>query len=164
MGYDDVRTYAGSGDGRTRGKYAIVTYGNGVVTALQSRKEMIDRKELVPADVDVIDCPYLSGVPVGLKEIIGDYNGVLFADVCKEGPGSNILSPMISQLKRDNALPNNWDFVAAPRTYNPLGNTITFLSQEDIIGAFGRIVARNDANNDGSLNDRVEEVETRVAV
>ena len=112
----------------------------------------------------MIDCPYLSSVPAGLKEIIGDYDGVLFADICKEGPGSNILSPMITQLKRDNALPNNWDFVAAPRTYNPLGNTITFLSREDIIGAFRGIVARDDSNNGGSVNDRVEEVETRVAV
>lgn len=164
MAFDDVKTYAGSGDSSTRGKYAIVTYGNGVVTALQSRKEMIDRKELLSADLDVIDCPYLSSVPAGLKEIIGDYDGVLFADICKEGPGSNILSPMITQLKRDNALPNNWDFVAAPRTYNPLGNTITFLSREDITGAFRGIVARDDSNDGGSVNYHVEEVETRVAV
>ena len=35
MAFDDVKTYAGSGDSSTRGKYAIVTYGNGVVTATQ---------------------------------------------------------------------------------------------------------------------------------
>ena len=166
MAFDDVRTYAGSGDCSVRGKYAIVTYGNGVVTALQSRREMIDRKELVPADLDVIDCPYLSSVPAGLEEIIGDYRGVLFADICKEGPGSNVLSPMISQLKTESALPNNWEFVAAPRTYNPLGNTITFLSQEDIIGACRRIVARDDATTTRSSDsdNHVEEIEMRVAV
>jgi len=166
MGFDDVRTYSGSEDGRLRGRYAIVTYGNGVVISLQSRKAMIDRKELDSTDLDVIDCPYLSGVPAGLKEIIGNYKGVLFADICKEGPGSNVLSPMISQLKRDNILPNNWEFVAAPRTYNPLGNTITFLSREDIIGAFGRVMARDDASRDNNSSPvaLVEELDANVAV
>jgi hypothetical protein len=166
MGFDDVRTYSGSEDVRLRGRYAIVTYGNGVVIALQSRKAMIDRKELDSTDLDVIDCPYLSGVPAGLKEIIGNYKGVLFADICKEGPGSNVLSPMISQLKRDNILPNNWEFVAAPRTYNPLGNTITFLSREDIIGAFGRVMARDDASRDNNSSPvaLVEELDANVAV
>jgi len=158
MGFDDVRTHSGSGDGREEGRYAIVTYGNGVVTALQARKAMISRIEM---ELDVIDCPYLSDVPIGLKEVIGQYKGVLFADICKEGPGSNVLSPMISQLKAENSLPNNWEFVAAPRTYNPLGNTITFLSQEDIIDAFGRIVARDGASNDETGSHKLE---TQAAV
>ena len=80
MGFDDVRTYTGCEDGK-RGKYAIVTYGNGVVTALQARKCILDQGRVAVArgDVDVVDCPYLSSVPQGLKEIIEGYNGVVFA-------------------------------------------------------------------------------------
>jgi 2-oxoisovalerate dehydrogenase E1 component len=148
MGFDDVRTYSGLGDSSVKGRYAIVTYGNGVVTALQARKAMVDRIEMDPTELDVIDCPYLSDMPLGLKEVIGQYKGVLFADICKEGPGSNILSSMITSLQREDSLPSNWEFIAAPRTYNPLGNTITFLSQEDIITHLGRIVARDGASND----------------
>ena len=152
MGFDDVRTYSGSGDSSVKGRYAIVTYGNGVVTALQARKAMVDRIEMDPTELDVIDCPYLSDIPLGLKEVIGQYKGVLFADICKEGPGSNILSSMITSLQREDSLPSNWEFIAAPRTYNPLGNTITFLSQEDIITHLGRIVARDGASNEGTGN------------
>lgn len=152
MGFDDVRTYSGSGGSSVKGRYAIVTYGNGVVTALQARKAMVDRIEMDPTELDVIDCPYLSDIPLGLKEVIGQYKGVLFADICKEGPGSNIFSSMIVTLQREDSLPSNWGFIAAPRTYNPLGNTITFLSQEDIITHLGRIVARDGASNDGTGN------------
>ncbi len=81
--------------------------------------------------------------------MIGCYDGVLFADICKEGPGSNALSPMIPQLKKDDLLPRNWDFVAAPRTYNPLGNMITFLNQEDVVEGLRRVIARADVP-DGS--------------
>ena len=152
MGFDDVRTYSGSGGSSVKGRYAIVTYGNGVVTALQARKAMVDCIEMDPTELDVIDCPYLSDIPLGLKEVIGQYKGVLFADICKEGPGSNIFSSMIVTLQREDSLPSNWGFIAAPRTYNPLGNTITFLSQEDIITHLGRIVARDGASNDGTGN------------
>ena len=152
MGFDDVRTYSGLGDSTVKGRYAIVTYGNGVVTALQARKAMVDCIEMDPTELDVIDCPYLSDIPLGLKEVIGQYKGVLFADICKEGPGSNIFSSMLVTLQREDSLPSNWGFIAAPRTYNPLGNTITFLSQEDIITHLGRIVARDGASNDGTGN------------
>ena len=85
MGFDDVRTYSGSGGSSVKGRYAIVTYGNGVVTALQARKAMVDRIEMDPTELDVIDCPYLSDIPLGLKEVIGQYKGVVFADIYMQG-------------------------------------------------------------------------------
>ena len=85
MGFDDVRTYSGSGGSSVKGRYAIVTYGNGVVTALQARKAMVDCIEMDPTELDVIDCPYLSDIPLGLKEVIGQYKGVVFADIYMQG-------------------------------------------------------------------------------
>jgi len=43
---------------------------------------------------------------------------------------------MIVGLKKKGLLPQKWDFVAAPRVYNPLGNTVAFLNEDDIIGSF----------------------------
>jgi len=145
MGFDDVRTYTSSlPEDRMNARFAIVTYGNGVVTSLQARASVVDKGLVHEDEVDVIDCPYLSGIPKGLKEVIGCYDGVLFADICKEGPGSNALSPMIPQLKKDDVLPSNWDFVAAPRTYNPLGSMITFLNEEDVVEGLSRVIFRAD--------------------
>ena len=59
----DVRVYGTNPSGR--GKIAVVSYGNGVVTSLQAREELsAELKE----DVDVIDCMLLSEAPDGLKE------------------------------------------------------------------------------------------------
>ena len=90
------------------------------------------------SELDIIDSPYLSDVPTGLRDAItnGRYDHALFCDVCKEGPGSNVLSSTIMSLKKEGILPTSWDFVAAPRTYNPLGNTITFLNEDDIVAAY----------------------------
>ena len=114
---------------RTR-KVAIVTYGNGVVTSLQARKSLLERKsqgnvtsicknEKLDIDIDIIDCPYLSDVPKGLENIICDYDYILFADICKEGPGSNVFSSMITTLQQKRKLPSSsrWQFIGAPRTY-----------------------------------------------
>ena len=127
-------------------RIAIVTYGNGVVASLRARRELVDQKLIeTEDDLDVIDCPYLSDVPEGLKFLLQPktlsddkgwvssyYDHVLFADICKEGPGSNIFSSTITTLQQKNLLPESWAFVGAPRTYNPLGSTATFLNSERI--------------------------------
>ncbi|KAL3810515.1 hypothetical protein ACHAXA_005657, partial [Cyclostephanos tholiformis] len=133
MGFHDVRQFG------TAGKDLIVTYGNGVVTALQARRSLAERKVISKEhDLDIIDAPYISDVPDGLRDALSNeqYERVLFCDICKEGPGSNILSSTIMSLKNQGILPSRWDFVAAPRTYNPLGRTITFLDEDDIISAY----------------------------
>lgn len=120
---------------------AIVSYGNGIVTSLQARQQLVDRGVLNSASqLDVIDCPYLSDVPTSLETILKDYDKVVFADLCKEGPGSNIFSSMITSLQQKNALPSDWLFVGAPRTYNPLGSTVTFLNSSTIEEAVAKIV------------------------
>jgi TPP-dependent pyruvate/acetoin dehydrogenase alpha subunit len=126
-------------------RIAIVTYGNGVVASLQARRGLVDRQLLTSEDeLDVIDSPYLSDIPGGLERLLASqnnenrnsrccyYNHVLFADICKEGPGSNIFSSMITALRQKDLLPESWAFVGAPRTYNPLGSTATFLNSDRI--------------------------------
>jgi hypothetical protein len=133
MSFNDVRRFGDSG------KVLIVTYGNGVVTALRARQTLVERDIISNSDeLDILDCPYISAIPDGLRNAlsIGMYEGVLFADICKEGPGSNVLSAMIVGLKKEGLLNSNWEFVAAPRTYNPLGNLTTFLNEDDIISSF----------------------------
>lgn len=133
MSFHDVRRF---GD---LGKDLIITYGNGVVTALRARRSLAERNVISNEhELDIIDAPYISDVPGGLRDALANkqYERVLFCDVCKEGPGSNVLSSTIMALKKQGILPAKWDFVAAPRTYNPLGNTVTFLNEEDIIGAY----------------------------
>jgi pyruvate/2-oxoglutarate/acetoin dehydrogenase E1 component/TPP-dependent pyruvate/acetoin dehydrogenase alpha subunit len=138
LGFDHVRRYG------TKGSMAIVTYGNGVVTSFQARRALFETSAISSEeDVDIIDCPYLSGVPGGLRDIVGQYDGVVFADICKDGPGSNVLSSMASSLHREELLPSNWDLVAAPRTYNPLGNVSTFLNVDDIANACKKVLNRS---------------------
>jgi len=134
MGFDDVLRYG------SNGRYAILSYGNGVVTSLQARKAMADTRIIEDESlVDIIDCPYLSGVPEGLRDIIGQYEGIIFADICKEGPGPSVLDSMASSLHNEGRLPALWRVVGAPRTYNPLGSICTFLNVEDIIEASEKV-------------------------
>lgn len=131
IGFDFVRRYG------TEGSFAIVAYGNGVVTALQAREALVESGALVTEkSLDIIDCPYLNDIPDGLRQIIGQYSMVLFADICKEGPGGNVLSAMACSLQKERLLPPKWQVVSAPRTYNPLGSMVTFLNKDDIVEAF----------------------------
>jgi hypothetical protein len=121
------------------GRWAVVTYGNGVVTSLRARRSLVERKSLTSEkDLDIIDCLYLSCVQDGLRAAIYGYDGIVFADICKEGPGS-VLSSMVCSLQREGLLPRKWEVIAAPRTYNPLGSTVTFLSTDDVLKAFERM-------------------------
>lgn len=118
----------------------IVSYGNGVRTSLQAAKDIADKHPHIK--VEVLDCPYLSGVPQGLKDVLSSsskYDAVVFADICKEG--SAPLAHHSASLHNDNLLPHKWRLVTAQKTYNPLGTFLTFLNLEDITGAVMKSVA-----------------------
>lgn len=150
MPFEEVRRYRGAdvsggpmpNDGEApAARLAIVSYGNGVVASLQARRGLTDQGIIGREDeVDVIDCPYLSDVGSGLENALKDYDQVLFADICKEGPGSNVFSSMITTLHQRGSLPKSWAFVGAPRTYNPLGSTVTFLNQDTIETAVAKLL------------------------
>lgn len=135
MSFDQVRRYG------TTGKTAIVTYGNGVVTSLQARRYLVEAGDLLNEEaIDIIDCPYLSAAPAGLHEVLPQYDNVLFADICKQGPSTAPLSSLVTSLQQDGRLSVHWGFVAAPRTYNPLGNMCTFLNADDVVEAARKMV------------------------
>ena len=134
LGFDEIRRYG------TRGKYVTVAYGNGVVTALQSRRTMVESGILVSEeDMDVIDCPLLSAVPDGLRQVLPQYERALFADITKRGPCC-VLSNHITTLQEESTLPNRWRLVAAPCTYNPLGSLETFLNVNDVTKAWQQLL------------------------
>ena len=109
-------------------KVAVVSYGNGVVTSLQARKVL---EEEGAAAVDIVDCPYISGIAAELPSTLAQYDAVLFADMCKEGQAP--LAQIAVQLQSRGELPAQWRVVSAPRTYNPLGCMVTFLNVEDVV-------------------------------
>ncbi len=116
-------------------RLAIVTYGDGVVSALQARAALPDG---AGSSIDVIDVPYLSSVPAGLDALLRNYSSLVIADICKEGTGP--VEAFIPRLRASGALPSNWISVAAARTYNPLGSAITFTGQQDIEDAVAKIM------------------------
>lgn len=122
--FDQVIEY---GTGKRLG---IVSYGNGVLASLRVREQL--RAEGVK-DVVVIDSPYLSHATEGLRQAVRGLDAVVFADVCKHG--QHPLAGVVTELHGDGQLPAKWQCVAALPTYNPLGSTITFTSEEDIYAA-----------------------------
>ena len=107
-------------------------YGNGVVAALEARALLEARGDFA-GRVHVIDCPYLSAVPTGLRTAVqeGGFGAVLFADVCKKGVGAPLDAHAVS-MHSDLALPPTWSICHAARAYNPLGNEVTFLNADHI--------------------------------
>lgn len=125
MGFDEVRQH-GQGDA-----LLIVSYGNGVPTALHAKKELEEAHGL--DGIVVVDAPYLSDVPGQLAELLPSFRAVVFADVCKLGQHPH--AGLVVKLQSRGLLPARWRSIAAAPTYNPLGSTVTFLSQEDITAA-----------------------------
>jgi len=123
MDFNEVRTY-GEGD-----QLLIVSYGNGVPTALRAQRALQEDHGIKGAVV--VDVPLLSGVSSGLTELLPRFPAVLFADVCKMGQHPH--AGHIVQLQEQGLLPAKWRSVAATPSYNPLGSTITFLNEEDIV-------------------------------
>jgi len=125
MTFDEIRTY---GEGTN---LAIVSYGNGVPTALIAQRQL--ESEHGMQGVTVIDAPYLSAVPGDLAALLPKFDAVVFADVCKFGQHPH--AGWIAKLQADGILPQKWRSVAAAPTYNPLGRTVTFLEVGDIVRA-----------------------------
>eukprot|EP00949_MAST-11_sp_MAST-11-sp1_P001366 g1366.t1 len=115
-------------------RIAVVTYGNGVLTALRASRS--GRGE----EFDVIDSPYLSAPSAGLRRILQEesYDGVVFLDVCKNAA---VLSVHAMHLHRDGVLPPNFQVVGSADTYNPLGaaNDIPFCGEEDLLQAVSAV-------------------------
>lgn len=132
MDWDVVRRYG-------RGaRLALVTYGEGVIRCLQAKATLEEKFGV--SDVVVIDTPLLSRVPGGLAEALVEFQGVVFADVCKHG--QHPYGGFITELQSRNALPTNWNCVTACPTYNPLGCTVTFLSEDDVVEAAMKVLEK----------------------
>jgi pyruvate/2-oxoglutarate/acetoin dehydrogenase E1 component len=124
--FDDIMTY---GDAVNESELAIVSYGNGVVTALQARAELIEKHGW--KSISIIDSPLLSAVPAQLKQVLPQCKRVVFADICKEGQSP--LAGHVVTLQQEGLLPAHWRCCTAPRTYNPLGSVVTFLNVPDVV-------------------------------
>ena len=130
MPFDKVTCYGHSEANDT----AVVTYGDGVLSALQAKAAL--ETDDAPGGITVIDSPLLSRVPEGLTAALSDhpFQRVVFADICKQG--QNPLNNIALQLRASGALSTErWDVVTACPTYNPLGSTVTFLNTDDVIEA-----------------------------
>ena len=91
-------------------------------------------------NLSVIDTPCLSQTPEGLRERLVEYDAVIFADVCKAG-SQFPLAGMAADLQSTGHLPGrHWRAVGATNTYNPLGNTSTFLNEDDLRVAVGAVL------------------------
>jgi 2-oxoisovalerate dehydrogenase E1 component len=123
-----------------RSNIAIISYGNGVVTALASI-EKIKEKIGNNYNITVIDSPYLSSVPLELRKLLKteEFSHILFADVCKEG-GNMPLGGIATKLHNENVLVSPWKIIGACPTYNPLSRTLTFLNVDDIVNEIIRLV------------------------
>lgn len=152
MPFDEIVVYAppsmqgaagSSSSVSSQKKIVIVSYGNGVPTSLIARTALQSRLESSNAHITVVDCPYISGVPTQLKEYLSsnDADVVVFADVCKQGAGMP-LGGMALNLQNEGALKRvkQWRVIGAVPTYNPLGNSLTFLSAEDIVDSVSSII------------------------
>jgi len=118
----------------------VVTYGSGVLFSLRAAKTLRENHDI---EICVIDCPLLSGCPKMLKEEMKRFDKVVFADLCKKG--SNPLSYHVTVLQDEGLLPSRWSLVGSHRTYNPLGTTLTFLNDGDIVDS-----VRSLCDKDGS--------------
>lgn len=166
MTFDDVIVYSGSWADKgpmllegsdvdkvatLGGKLCIVSCGNGLPSALQAMGRMISEGSVSIDEVMVVDSPYLSSPPAALVNLLSSSAGfehVVFADVCKEGAGM-IFGGFVVQLQSKNQLGASWRVVGAQPTYNPLGQTLTFLSSEDIQAAADALLRKDKIRNAG---------------
>ena len=145
---DVVRYDDDDAAGPGAGGLAIVTYGHGVVHALGARTALKASGSAHAQRVTVIDVPLLSEVAEGLREAVSGFDAVVFADVCKQG--QQPLAGIATQLHAEKRLPRLWSSVASTRTYNPLGTTLTFLSQSDIVACCQKLF---DGEGEGVMMD-----------
>ena len=150
----------------------IVTYGNGVPTSLSAVDSFYQQRRAltlpvgdatggheIPAVnraevITVIDCPCLSQLPAQLEAFLQHshsprLHSVIFADVCKINAAP--LSAFAVQLQNKGTFRRNhnrdsvsWAVIGASNTYNPLGNTLTFLSSEDVLDSLKGLIGLNE--------------------
>lgn len=157
----------------------IVTYGNGVPTALSAVDLFFELRSAAQGSalsaaatahavggkeassvhraevITVVDCPCLSQLPAELEAVLSRstrLHSVIFADVCKVSGAP--LSAFAVQLQNKGAFCRSrsrgsvsWAVIGASNTYNPLGNTLTFLSSKDVLDALYQLVGRNEGLN-----------------
>lgn len=135
--FDEINVYEPRQSSNTKKKaqILIVTYGNGVPTSLQAQDLLYEK---YPNNrVVVIETPCLSQTPSQLVDYMKNHkvDRVIFADVCKQGPGMPLASRLadLQQLKLMKNI--DWRVIGASPTYNPLGTYLTFLSVEDIMSS-----------------------------
>lgn len=171
----------GTPDIESSSTVVIVTYGNGVPTALIAVNSLYQQRHAdqhsslalpiavaptgnatrghkVPAVnrtevITVIDCPCLSQLPAQLESFLlhshsPRLHSVIFADVCKVNVAP--LSAFAVQLQNKGTFRKchnrdsiSWAVIGASNTYNPLGNTITFLSPEDVLVSLKGLIDLN---------------------
>ncbi|GBG28072.1 Pyruvate dehydrogenase E1 component subunit beta [Hondaea fermentalgiana] len=119
----------------------IFSYGNGVPTSLRAAASLAatasgDKGAERPL---VVDCPTLGRPTEGMRAVLERFPQipVVFADVCKQG--QQPFAGTITALQTSGHLKNRpWQCATAAPTYNPLGKTVTFLNEDDIIEAAAR--------------------------
>ena len=125
----------------------VISYGNGVPVSLnavlnydRNAGETEGKRQVV---VSVVDVPCISKVPGRLRDYLMEnrVDALVFADVCKSGI-SMPLGGMAVQLQNEGLLHSKrWKVVGAAPTYNPLGNTVTFLNSEDVLSAINEVIS-----------------------
>jgi hypothetical protein len=143
MGWHNVTRYCSTANSPSSSdvrKIAIVSYGYGVIASLRGRDQWLhgnnrieDRDVVTAYAVDVIDCPLLSEVPDGLKELLlcFMYNYIILADICNSDPSP--LTSMVANLQGGQLLSSNCVCLQAPSARVSLG-------AEDIVGALNAIM------------------------
>jgi hypothetical protein len=108
----------------------------------------------LPEVITVIDCPCLSQMSAQLEAFLQHsrsprLHSVIFADVCKVN--SAPLSAFAVQLQNKGTFRRDrdrdsvsWVVIGASNTYNPLGNTLTFLSPEDVLESLKGLIGLNE--------------------
>lgn len=116
----------------------IVTYGTGVLTSRNAQKRLVDEG----IQVGILEVPCISAMPENLKETLKNSKSVVFADPCKRVQAP--LLHFVADLQENDilGLQRNWKFVSAAQTYNPLGSTITFLNEEDVVNSARRLASQ----------------------
>jgi hypothetical protein len=148
MSFDEITVYKHRINESVERNVIVVTYGNGVPTALQTALNLIQdakkNKDVAAkiGSITVVDSPYLSSAPGQLKELLSATGGndrVIFADICKQGPGMPF-GGISAALQNEGLLKVPFRAIGAEATYNPLGNTLTFLSVADIRSAIDKLI------------------------
>lgn len=98
--------------------------------------------------ITVIDCPCISALPDQLRKFLRSspsLHSVIFADVCKLNAGMPLSMFAIKLQNEGMFFPKKnvtWIAVGGADTYNPLGNTVTFLNSDDVIEGINTVIDR----------------------